>query len=86
LETQIYIGSSQISAIAKPLLLGPRPILSVREHHAKYVADNDAAIEVTSIALQERVYVSTSSVWHRKWFDVINTPQKVGESVLIVSL
>lgn len=62
LETQIYIGSSQIFVVVQSFVLGPRLILSVREHHAKRVADNDAAIGMTSIVFQERVHVSTSSV------------------------
>ncbi|KAG2042701.1 hypothetical protein BDR03DRAFT_571619 [Suillus americanus] len=61
LETQIYIGSSQIFVVVQSFVLGPRLILSVREHHAKRVADNDAAIGMTSLAFQERVHVSTSS-------------------------
>jgi hypothetical protein len=42
-------------------VLGPRLILSIREYHAKLVVDSDAATGMTSIAFQERVYVSTSS-------------------------
>lgn len=61
LETQIYIGSSQIFVVIQSFVLGPRLILSVREYHAKLVADNDAAIRMTSVAFQERVHVSTSS-------------------------
>jgi hypothetical protein len=61
LETQIYIGSSQIFVVVQSFVLGPRLILSVREHHARRVADNDAEIGMNSIAFQERVHVSTSS-------------------------
>lgn len=61
LETQIYIGSSQIFVVVQSFVLGPRLILSVREYHTKLVADDDAAIGMTSIASQEHVHISTSS-------------------------
>jgi hypothetical protein len=40
-------------------VLGPRLILSMREYHAKIVADSDVATDMTSIAFKERMYVST---------------------------
>ncbi|KAG1771954.1 hypothetical protein EV702DRAFT_628496 [Suillus placidus] len=61
LESQIYAGFTQIFVFAQMFVLGPRLILSVREYHAKLVADSDAATAMTSIAFQERVHVSTSS-------------------------
>jgi hypothetical protein len=42
-------------------VLGPRLILSVREYHAKFVADSDAEASMNSIVFQERLHVLTSS-------------------------
>jgi hypothetical protein len=42
-------------------VLGPRLILSVQEYHAKLVANYGTATDMTSLAFQERVHVSTSS-------------------------
>ncbi|KAG1845891.1 hypothetical protein DFJ58DRAFT_843645 [Suillus subalutaceus] len=61
LETQIYSGFIQIFQILQMFVLGPRLILSLREYHAKLVADSDTATVMTSIAFQERVRVETSS-------------------------
>ncbi|KAG2341800.1 hypothetical protein BDR05DRAFT_964811 [Suillus weaverae] len=57
LETQII----QVFQLTQMFVLGPRLILSVREYHAKLVADSDTATAMTSIAFQERVHVETSS-------------------------
>ncbi|KAG1738105.1 uncharacterized protein EDB91DRAFT_1139043 [Suillus paluster] len=59
--SQIYAGVAQILLSVQMYVLGPRLVLSIREYHAKLVADSDAATAMTSIAFQERVYVSTSS-------------------------
>jgi hypothetical protein len=61
LHTQIYLGFTQILQAAQLFVLGPRLILSVREYHAKLVANSDTATDMTSIAFEERVHVSTSS-------------------------
>ncbi|KAG2114508.1 hypothetical protein BD769DRAFT_1391490 [Suillus cothurnatus] len=61
-DTQIYIGLTQIFQIVQMFVLGPRLILGVREYHAKLVANSDTATAMTSIAFQERVHVSTSSI------------------------
>ncbi|KAG2034937.1 hypothetical protein BDR03DRAFT_551619 [Suillus americanus] len=61
LENQIYPGLTQIFLLVQLFVLGPRLILSVREYHAKSVANSDAAADMTSVYFQERVYVSTSS-------------------------
>jgi hypothetical protein len=42
-------------------VLGPRLILSVREHNARLVADSDAETSMNSIVFQEPVHVSISS-------------------------
>ncbi|KAG2133265.1 uncharacterized protein EDB93DRAFT_888545 [Suillus bovinus] len=61
LDTQIYIGFSQIFDIMQLSVLGPRLILSVREYHAKLVADSDTATAMSSMAFQEHVHMETSS-------------------------
>jgi hypothetical protein len=40
-------------------LLGPRLVLSVRDYHAKLVANSDEGTAMTTIAFQEPVQVST---------------------------
>ncbi|KAG2046919.1 hypothetical protein BDR06DRAFT_142838 [Suillus hirtellus] len=60
LNTLLYAGFLQILEIVQ-FVLGPRLILSVREYHAKLVADSDAATGMASIAFQERVHISTGS-------------------------
>lgn len=42
-------------------VLGPRLVLGVREYHAKLVADSDAGTNITTIAFQEHVHLSTDS-------------------------
>jgi hypothetical protein len=61
MDTQIYLGITEIFQIVQISVLGPRLILGVREYHAKLVASSDAATAMTSIAFQERVCVSSSS-------------------------
>jgi len=61
LDTQIYIGLTQILEMVRIFVLGPRLILGVREYHAKLVANSDTASAMTSIVFEERVHVSTSS-------------------------
>ncbi|KAG2124140.1 hypothetical protein BD769DRAFT_1776613 [Suillus cothurnatus] len=61
LESQIYLGFSQIFLVVQMFVLGPRLILGVREYHAELVANSDTATAMTSIAFEERVHVSTGS-------------------------
>jgi hypothetical protein len=61
LDTQIYLGLAQILLVVQMFVLGPHLILGVREYHAKLVASSDTATNMTSIAFEERVHVSTSS-------------------------
>ncbi|KAG1766837.1 hypothetical protein EV702DRAFT_784318 [Suillus placidus] len=61
LESQIYLGFTEILKFAQLFVLGPRLILGVREYHAKLAANPDTVSAMTSIAFQERVHVSTSS-------------------------
>ncbi|KAG2337480.1 hypothetical protein BDR05DRAFT_774201 [Suillus weaverae] len=57
----ILYGALQILLGVQMFVLGPRLILSVREYHAKLVADSDAETSMTSIVFQERVHVPTGS-------------------------
>ncbi|KAG1733573.1 uncharacterized protein EDB91DRAFT_1348720 [Suillus paluster] len=59
--TEIYGAFLQVFAAVQMFVLGPRLILSVREFHAKLVADSDAATGMTSIVFEERTHVSTSN-------------------------
>ncbi|KAG1855333.1 hypothetical protein DFJ58DRAFT_356321 [Suillus subalutaceus] len=61
LDSQIYLGLSQIFKFVELFVLGPRLILGVREYHAELVANSDTATAMASIAFQEHVHVSTSS-------------------------
>jgi hypothetical protein len=61
LANQVDFELLQVSQIIQMFVLGPRLILSIREYHAKLVADSDAATSMTSIAFEERVDISTSS-------------------------
>ncbi|KAG2049266.1 hypothetical protein BDR06DRAFT_1012229 [Suillus hirtellus] len=61
LEDETLYGLFAILEAVQVFVLGPRLILGVREYHAKLVTDSDAATDVTSIAFQERVHISTSS-------------------------
>ncbi|KAG2364646.1 hypothetical protein BDR07DRAFT_1482265 [Suillus spraguei] len=61
MKASIYGGFLDLSQAVQMFVLGPRLILSIREHHAKLVADSDAATAMTSIAFQGRVHISTGS-------------------------
>ncbi|KAG2348263.1 hypothetical protein BDR05DRAFT_956817 [Suillus weaverae] len=54
-------GALHIFLGMQMFVLGPRLILSVREYHAKLVAESDAETSMTSIVFQERAHVPTSS-------------------------
>jgi hypothetical protein len=57
----IYDSLVEILLLVQMFVLGPRLILSVREYHAKLVADSDAETSMNSIVFQEHVHVSISS-------------------------
>lgn len=57
----LYDSLVEILMLVQMFVIGPRLILSVREHYAKIVADPDTATCMTSVAFQQRVHVSTSS-------------------------
>jgi hypothetical protein len=40
-------------------VLGPRLILGLREYHAKLVVNSDEGTDMTSVAFQERVHITT---------------------------
>ncbi|KAG2360589.1 hypothetical protein BDR07DRAFT_138174 [Suillus spraguei] len=61
LKFQIFNGLLQVFEVVQMFVLGPRLILSVREYHAKLVADRDAMTGMTSIAFEEHVHISTGS-------------------------
>ncbi|KAG2037995.1 hypothetical protein BDR03DRAFT_357355 [Suillus americanus] len=61
LGAQVYLGILSIVSLVQKYVLGPRLILSVREHHAKLAADSDAGISMTSIVFQDRIHLSTCS-------------------------
>lgn len=62
LGTQIYFGLLDIFQLVRMFILGPRLILGVREYQAKFaMAGPDTGTDMTSVAFQERVHVSTSS-------------------------
>ncbi|KAG2335786.1 hypothetical protein BDR05DRAFT_971439 [Suillus weaverae] len=61
MATTILYGTFQFFLGVQMFVLGPRLILSVREYHAKLVAESDAETSMTSIVFQERVRVPTGS-------------------------
>jgi hypothetical protein len=60
-EAQILEGAFEIFLVVQMFVLGPRLILSVRENHAKIVANSDAETSMISIVFKERIHVPTSS-------------------------
>lgn len=61
LETQVYLGFSQIFTLVQMVVLGPRLILSVREFNATLKADPDAGTATSSVAFNKRVHITTGS-------------------------
>ncbi|KAG1809776.1 uncharacterized protein HD556DRAFT_2981 [Suillus plorans] len=57
----LYFAVALISALLQMFLLGPRLVLSVREHSTRLVDDSDRATAMTTIAFQECTVVSTDS-------------------------
>jgi hypothetical protein len=55
---ELYYGVSLISALLQMFLLGPRLVLSVREHSTKLAADFDEVTGMTTLAF-EHALVST---------------------------
>ncbi|KAG1778971.1 hypothetical protein EV702DRAFT_1215732 [Suillus placidus] len=61
MEAQILTAALKIFLSVQLFMLGPHLILSIREYHAKLVANSDAETSMKSIVFQERVHVPTSS-------------------------
>jgi hypothetical protein len=59
---QTLFGVFQILLSVEMFVLGPRLILSVREYHAKLMAESDAETSMKSVVFQEHVNVPTSSI------------------------
>ncbi|KIK42373.1 hypothetical protein CY34DRAFT_12429 [Suillus luteus UH-Slu-Lm8-n1] len=57
----ILYGAVNIVLDVQMFVLGPRLILSIREYHAKLVADSDAETSMNSIVFQEHVRILTTS-------------------------
>ncbi|KAG2033564.1 hypothetical protein BDR03DRAFT_663650 [Suillus americanus] len=57
---EILNGAIEILLVVQMFMLGPRLILSVREYHAKLVANSGAETSMDSIVFQEHVHVPTS--------------------------
>ncbi|KAG2109682.1 uncharacterized protein F5147DRAFT_772967 [Suillus discolor] len=55
------LGAMDILLSVQMFVLGPRLILSVRQYHAKLVAESDTETSMNSIVFQERIHVLTSS-------------------------
>jgi hypothetical protein len=57
---RIYLGLAQNFIVTVMCVLGPRLILGIREYNAKLVAKSEGGPDMSSIAFQEHVHVSTS--------------------------
>ncbi|KAG1753711.1 uncharacterized protein EDB91DRAFT_1343100 [Suillus paluster] len=58
---QIYRGVLELVTLLQMFVVGPRLILSIREYHAKLVANSEAGTDMETIALQERIRLRTIS-------------------------
>jgi len=58
---ELYYAVALVSALLQMFLLGPRLVLSVREHGTRLVDDSDGATAMTTVAFQESTLVSTDS-------------------------
>jgi hypothetical protein len=57
----VYTGFGSLVQVVQLFVLGPRLILSVREHNAKLVAYSDEGTAMTSMAFQEGAEESTGN-------------------------
>jgi hypothetical protein len=55
----VYGGVLQIAAVVQMFILGPRLVLSMREYHAKLMADSDEATGMTTVDFGQGPQVST---------------------------
>ena len=58
---EVFSGIKEFAQLVQIFVLGPRLILGVREYHANLVANSDEGTNMTSIAFQEHVQISTGS-------------------------
>jgi len=63
-EELIWYGVFQIATSLQMFVLGPRLILSIRQYHAKVVANHDGGSYMTTMLFQERTYEATVSIEH----------------------
>jgi len=59
IAAEILLDIIPIAEAVQMFVLGPRLILSIRDHQAKLVTNSDEGTAMTTIAFQERVQVST---------------------------
>lgn len=57
---QVYFGILNILLPLQMFVLGPRLILSIRQYHAKLMANSEAGTGITTISFQDPTNVSTS--------------------------
>ncbi|KAG1737903.1 uncharacterized protein EDB91DRAFT_474416 [Suillus paluster] len=57
--TQVYDGVRQIVSALQMFVLGPRLVLSVRQYHAKLVANSDAGTDMSALAFWQPTHVPT---------------------------
>ncbi|KAG1809813.1 uncharacterized protein HD556DRAFT_1435540 [Suillus plorans] len=58
---ELYYAVALVSALLQMFLLGPRLVLSVREHGTRLVDDSEGATAMTTVAFQECTLASTDS-------------------------
>ncbi|KAG1798420.1 uncharacterized protein HD556DRAFT_1461574 [Suillus plorans] len=61
IDAIVLYCTCQILFGVQMFVLGPRLILSVREYHAKLVAESDAETSMNSIVFQKHVHITTSN-------------------------
>ena len=59
-NSAIFTGVSQIATSAQMFVLGPRLILSIRGYHTELVVNSDAGTDMTTIAFQAGIQVSSA--------------------------
>jgi hypothetical protein len=61
MASAVFSGFLAIAGVVQMFVLGPRLILSIRDHRAKLVFNSQEGTAMTTIAFQERVHVSTGA-------------------------
>lgn len=57
--TEVYLGIAEMFQLVQMFVLGPRLLLSVREFHAELVTNSETGTNITTIAFQEGIHLST---------------------------